>query len=112
MNGLLEVRTSRVRSSANASQSCRDASLNAEGETDRVVDGASPSQGGGANTANDGWAIERCEDDAPPLPQVPALRPSLRDARSSRSTSLGDTRAEEKSRLTDKCGSGQDHNSP
>src|SRR5262249_29904857 len=70
---------------------------NAEGETDGFVDGATSSEGSGANPA-DGerdWAIDAFEDDAPPLPQVPAVRPSVRNARSSGSTSLGDAWEEE-----------------
>src|SRR5262245_31184770 len=88
---------------------------NAEGETDRVVDGASPSEGSAANSADGkcGWVTrEGLRDNAAPLAQMPALRPTFCDARSSRSASVGDTRAEEESRLTDKCSSGQEHAGP
>jgi len=87
-----------LRSATNASQSCRDASFHVEGKTDRVVDGASPSAGSGANIT-DGeceWVIsEGFEDDPTPFAQMPALRPPLCDAGSPGSASLGDTRAED-----------------
>jgi hypothetical protein len=86
-----------LRSSPDASQSCRDASFNAEGETDRVVNGASPSQGSCANTT-DGewkWVIKGFEDEATPFTEMPAVRPSLCDARAPGSASLGDARAKD-----------------